>query len=83
MPPFADLGAFISKLEQVGQLRRVTAEVDPIYEASEIAQRVVREGGPALLFERPSGSGFPLLMNLFGSMDRIEMAFGREPGRIG
>jgi 4-hydroxy-3-polyprenylbenzoate decarboxylase len=83
MPPFSGLGAFISALEQAGQLRRISAEVDPIFEASEIAQRVVRENGPALLFERPKGSAFPLVMNLFGSARRIEIAFGREPGRIG
>ncbi len=83
MPPFSGLGAFISTLERAGELRRINVEVDPIYEASEIAQRVVRENGPALLFERPKGSTFPLVMNLFGSARRIELAFGREPGRIG
>jgi 4-hydroxy-3-polyprenylbenzoate decarboxylase len=70
-------------LERIGQLKRVKMEVDPVLEASEIAQRVVRQGGPALLFERPTGAQFPLVMNLFGSMERIELALGRHPQGIG
>jgi 4-hydroxy-3-polyprenylbenzoate decarboxylase len=51
--PFADLQAFLAHLESIGQLQRVRVEVDPVLEAGEIAQRVLRDGGPALLFERP------------------------------
>jgi 4-hydroxy-3-polyprenylbenzoate decarboxylase len=81
--PFADLQAFVAHLEATQQLRRIRTEVDPVLEAGEIAQRVLREGGPALLFERPRGSSMPLVMNLFGTMERIRAALGREPGEIG
>ena len=80
---FPDLGSFVAHLERVGQLRRIAVEVDPVYEASEIVQRVVRANGPALLFERVKGADFPLVMNLFGSMARIESALGRHPEEIG
>ena len=62
--PFADLQEFVRFLELQGQLKRVRVEVDPELEVTEIIQRVVREQGPALLFERPKGSSVPLLMNL-------------------
>lgn len=81
--PFPDLSSFIAHLESTGQLRRVSAEVDPVYEASEIVQRVIRQDGPAVLFERVKGAGYPLVMNLFGSMRRIEAALGRHPEEIG
>ena len=64
-------------------MKRVRAEVDPKFEASEIVQRVIRENGPALLFERVKGAQFPLVMNLFGSDRRIELALGRHPQEIG
>ena len=82
-PRFLDLRSFIAALEQRGDLRRVRAEVDPYLEVSEIVQRVIREDGPALIFERPKGSGFPLVMNLFGAARRVELALGREPRAIG
>jgi 4-hydroxy-3-polyprenylbenzoate decarboxylase len=81
--PFPDLHSFVTHLERSGQLRRVRVPVDPVLEASEIAQRVVRERGPALVFERPTGSSIPLVMNLFGTIDRITLALGREPDAIG
>src|SRR5207247_10983473 len=81
--PFADLQEFVRFLEQKGQLKRVRAEVDPELEVTEITQRVLRDGGPALLFERPKGSSIPLVMNLFGTMDRVRAALGREPAEIG
>src|SRR5262245_48287905 len=80
---FPDLRSFADHLERAGLLRRVTAEVDPVLEVPEIVQRVIRERGPALLFERPKGSAFPLVMNLFGTMERIELALGRHPQSIG
>jgi 4-hydroxy-3-polyprenylbenzoate decarboxylase len=82
-PYFPDLGSFVDHLERAGLLRRVQAEVDPVLEVPEIVQRVVRERGPALLFERPKGAAFPLVMNLFGTMERIELALGRHPRSIG
>jgi 4-hydroxy-3-polyprenylbenzoate decarboxylase len=81
--PFADLQEFLRYLERTGQLKRIRAEVDPELEVTEITQRVLREQGPALLFERPKGSSIPLLMNLFGTMARVRAALGREPEEIG
>ena len=81
--PFHDLQAFVAHLEATHQLKRVKVEVDPVLEAGEIAQRVLREGGPAILFERPRGGSMPLVMNLFGTMERIRAALGREPAEIG
>ncbi len=81
--PFADLQEFVRFLELQGQLKRVRVEVDPELEVTEIIQRVVREQGPALLFERPKGSSVPLLMNLFGTRNRVRAALGRDPSEIG
>src|SRR5213596_2631046 len=81
--PFSDLQDFLRYLERHGQLKRVRAEVDPELEVTEITQRVLQEHGPALLFERPKGSSTPLLMNLFGTMDRVRAALGRNPAEIG
>src|SRR5947199_722789 len=81
--PFSDLQDFLRYLERHGQLKLVRFEVDPELEVTEITQRVLREQGPALLFERPRGSATPLLMNLFGTMERVRAALGREPAEIG
>jgi len=78
---FPDLQSYVAELERTGQLRRVTVEVDPRLEVSEIVQRVVREEGPALLFDRVRGAAFPLVMNLFGSRRRIELASAGTPRR--
>jgi 4-hydroxy-3-polyprenylbenzoate decarboxylase len=75
---YPDLRDFLARLERVGELRRVTVPVDPHLEVSEIVQRVVRAGGPALLFERPKGSEHPLLINQFGTERRVCLAFGAE-----
>ena len=81
--PFRDLHDFLRALEALGELKRVKVEVDPVLEVTEIVQRVMKEEGPALLFERPKGARFPLAINLFGSMSRIELALGRHPQEIG
>jgi 4-hydroxy-3-polyprenylbenzoate decarboxylase len=81
--PFDDLQQFVQYLEQNGQLKRIRAEVDPELEVTEITQRVIRHEGPALLFENPKGSSTPLLMNLFGTMNRVKSALGRDPAEIG
>jgi 4-hydroxy-3-polyprenylbenzoate decarboxylase len=81
--PFDDLQQFVRHLEREGQLKRVRAEVDPELEVTEITQRVLLEGGPALLFENPKGSSTPLLMNLFGTMQRVKAALGGDPFEIG
>lgn len=67
---------FISALEEAGELVRITAEVDRDLEVTEIASRVMREYGPALLFENVRGSRIPLLINAYGSEKRICMALG-------
>ncbi len=76
--PAADLREWISLLEREGELVRVSAEVDPDLEITEITDRVVKSGGPALLFERPRGSRLPLLINQFGTERRMCLAFGVE-----
>lgn len=73
---FKDLRQFMAALEQGGQLKRVKAEVDPVLEITEVADRVVKSGGPALLFEKVKGSAFPVAANLFGSARRMSMALG-------
>ncbi|HEV2088228.1 MAG TPA: menaquinone biosynthesis decarboxylase [Cryptosporangiaceae bacterium] len=74
----ADLRDFLRRLDKAGGLRRVTAPVDPTLEISEITQRVVRAGGPALLFERPTRGEMPLAINVFGTERRMAMALGVE-----
>src|SRR5437016_14081808 len=78
MAPPADLRAWIALLEREGELVRVGAEVDPHLEVTEIVDRTVKAGGPALLFHRPKGSTHPLLINQFGTERRMCLAFG-EP----
>ena len=78
-----DLRTFLDRIDALGELRRVRAPVDARLEITEIVQRVVREGGPALLFENVEGSTLPLVINLFGSRRRIEAALGRPPAEIG
>src|ERR671910_269292 len=74
----ADLREWIRLLEDEGELVRVAAEVDPDLEVTEIVDRTVKGGGPALLFEHPRGSRHPLLINQFGTERRMCMAFGVE-----
>jgi 4-hydroxy-3-polyprenylbenzoate decarboxylase len=76
MAPPADLRAWIALLEREGQLVRVSAEVDPDLEITEINDRVVKSGGPALLFENVKGSAHALLINQFGTERRMCLAFG-------
>jgi len=76
--PPRDLRAWIALLEREGELRRISAEVDPDLEITEITDRMVKSGGPALLFENPKGSQHPLLINQFGTERRMCMAFGVE-----
>src|ERR1700742_3002503 len=71
---YRDLRDFIRALEEKGELKRVKVEVDPILEITEFADRSVKQGGPALLFEKPKGSRTPVLINAFASMRRMELA---------
>lgn len=75
---FRDLRDFINLLEKEGELKRITTEVDPYLEVTEISDRTLRNNGPALLFENPKGSKVPLLANLFGNTRRIALAMGQE-----
>lgn len=81
--PFRDLQSFLTHLEANRMLKRVRVEVDPELEITEIVTRVVREEGPALLFERVKGSPFPLAINFFGSHKHIEMVLGMHPEALG
>jgi 4-hydroxy-3-polyprenylbenzoate decarboxylase len=76
--PAKDLRDWISLLEREGELVHVRAEVDPDLEITEIVDRTVKAGGPALLFENPKGSSHPLLINQFGTERRMCLAFGVE-----
>ncbi|HEY7585779.1 MAG TPA: UbiD family decarboxylase domain-containing protein, partial [Candidatus Deferrimicrobiaceae bacterium] len=71
---FRDLREFLSALDARGELKRIAAPVSAELEAAEIADRAVKSGGPALLFENVRGSGVPLAMNLFGTMGRMCLA---------
>ena len=86
---YADLRGFLSQLEANGELKRIRAEVSPRLEMTEICDRVLRAGGPALLFEKPKGFDMPVLGNLFGTVKRVAAAMGvedpaalREVGRL-
>ncbi|MCE5232233.1 MAG: UbiD family decarboxylase [Mizugakiibacter sp.] len=76
---YHDLRDFLQALESRGQLKRVAVPVDTRHELTAFCQRVQMRGGPALLFERAGGSRLPFLGNLFGSVERIEMAVGGRP----
>ena len=80
---YHDLRDFIAQLEALGELKRITVEVDPRLEMTEIADRVLRAGGPALLFENPKGSTMPVLANLFGTVRRVALGMGEDdPGQL-
>ncbi len=73
--PFDSLRAFVDALRRAGEVHTIAAQVDPRLEIAEITDRVVKAGGPALLFENVKGSKFPVLTNQFGSERRMAMAF--------
>ncbi len=75
---YRDLRDFIQTLEAAGELKRITVEVDPHLEMTEISDRTLRMGGPALLFERPKGYNIPVLCNLFGTEKRVALGMGAE-----
>ena len=76
--PAPDLQSFVAELEQRGWLKRITVEVDPELEISEITDRVSKASGPALLFEHVKGHQMPLLINTFGARERMCLALGAE-----
>jgi 4-hydroxy-3-polyprenylbenzoate decarboxylase len=75
---YRDLRDFLRTLEKKGELKRISEEVDPILEITEITDRVVKAGGPALLFEKPRGSRIPVVTNLVGTERRMNLALGVE-----
>ena len=75
---YKDLRDFIGHLEDIGQLKRILHPVDPHYEMTEISDRTLRAGGPALLFENPIGYDIPVLTNLFGTPERVAIGMGRQ-----
>jgi len=77
-PKYKDLRDFIKMLEARGELKRIKVEVDPYLEMTEISDRTLRAGGPALLFENPKGYSYPVLTNLFGTPERVALGMGEE-----
>ena len=75
---YHDLRDFIAQLESIGELKRIGIEIDPRFEMTEICDRVLRAGGPALLFEKPAGHTMPVLANLFGTPRRVALGMGEE-----
>jgi 4-hydroxy-3-polyprenylbenzoate decarboxylase len=75
---YSDLREFIAFLEQQGELVRISQEIDPYLEMTEISDRTLRAKGPALLFENPKGYNTPVLCNLFGTPERVAMGMGQE-----
>ena len=75
---YKDLRDFINQLEQRGLLTRISQEIDPVLEMTEIADRTLRAGGPALLFENPKGYDIPVLANLFGTPERVALGMGQN-----
>ncbi len=75
---YQDLRDFLQQLEKLGELKRIAVEVDPRLEMTEICDRVLRAGGPALLFENPRGHAIPVLANLFGTPRRVALAVAHE-----
>jgi 4-hydroxy-3-polyprenylbenzoate decarboxylase len=75
---YSDLRDFIRLLEAQGELRRVAAPVSPVLEMTEICDRTLKRGGPALLFENPTGYRMPVLGNLFGTPRRVALGMGQD-----
>ena len=75
---YQDLRDFIAQLEALGELKRISHPVDPNLQMTEIADRVLRSEGPALLFENPIGYDMPVLANLFGTPRRVALGMGQE-----
>ena len=80
--PYDDLRGFIRALQKHDELKRVGVEVDPYLEITEFADRSVKNGGPAFLFEKPKGSEVPLLINAFASEARMQLALEATPDEV-
>ncbi len=75
---YSDLRDFLHKLEAMGDFKRVSKEISPYLEITEICQRLLVHGGPAVLFEHPSGHSVPVVANVFGTQNRVALAMGVE-----
>ena len=73
---YRDLREFVAGLDTLGELRRISEPVSPQLEVTALSDRVLRAGGPALLFERPTGFNTPALTNLFGTTRRVALGMG-------
>src|SRR5262245_49173780 len=84
--PYVSLRDFMDRLEREGRLKRVSAPVSPVLEMTEIQTRLLAEGGPAVRFENVVADGrrydTPMLVNLFGSVERVAWGMDREPGEL-
>jgi 4-hydroxy-3-polyprenylbenzoate decarboxylase len=80
--PYASLRDFMARLEQSGRLVRVKAPVSPVLEMTEIQTRLLAEQGPAVLFENVTGHDMPVLVNLFGTVERVAWGMDREPHEL-
>src|ERR1043165_6387789 len=79
---YASLREFMARLEQAGRLVRVKAPVSPVLEMTEIQTRLLAEQGPAVLFENVTGFDMPMLVNLFGRVERVAWGMDREPHEL-
>ncbi|HYP68444.1 MAG TPA: 4-hydroxy-3-polyprenylbenzoate decarboxylase [Thiobacillaceae bacterium] len=80
---YRDLRDFLAQLEQRGELKRISLEVDPKLEMTEFCRRMLKQDGPAILFENPKGHSMPVLGNLFGAVRRVALGMGEEdPGKL-
>ncbi len=75
---YSDLRDFIAKLKQSGELTEVSVPVSPHLEMTELCDRTLRAGGPALLFTQPTGHSIPVLGNLFGTPRRVALGMGAD-----
>ena len=76
---FQNLSQFLEQVRKAGELAVIDVPVDPYLELAEIHRRVIEEGGPVLLFTNVKGSKFPVVTNLFGTIPRVDLAFGPRP----
>ena len=75
---YEDLRDFLAQLEKLGELKKLDVEIDPNLEMTEICDRTLRAGGPAILFNRPKGHTVPVLGNLFGTPHRVALGMGAD-----
>src|ERR1700712_3044948 len=75
---YSDLRDFISQLQQMDELKAISTPVSPYLEMTEVCDRTLRAGGPALLFQNPTGHSMPVLGNLFGTPRRVALGMGAE-----